>query len=280
MRRLFAVLFIICTVGVYAQNKITIQDVRDEYEAFEYKKVIALSDKILHSGDSLNTETLTEIYLMKAVSHYSLTEENEAKKCFFEILKIDRNYSLDPEKESPKIVSLFKETKDDYLQLVPQLSKKEEIKIVSPPKEEVVKTPVKPAPNFNSWYKEAAWKSMLLPGWGQYSLGEKTKGVIMACMALLSAGSMVYFIAKTSSRQDDYLKETVPVLINSKYNDYNNAYKLRNTLIVTTALIWCYSQADLFLWEPDEKVKLGLNIKQNEALPNSNIWGFTVKFSF
>ena len=93
---------------------------KNQYEAFEYKRVIDLSEEILQKKDSLTKRDIIEVLIMKAASHYALADEAAAKKCFLEMLKTDRNCNLDSENISPKIIALFHEVRSDFLQGSPE----------------------------------------------------------------------------------------------------------------------------------------------------------------
>ncbi|MEW6703038.1 MAG: hypothetical protein AB1298_10030, partial [Bacteroidota bacterium] len=57
-------------------------------------------------------------------------------------------------------------------------------------------------------------------------------------------------------RENNYLKETDKILIAQKYDDYNRSYRVRNTLIISYAVIWVFSQLDLFLFTQTEEMNL------------------------
>ncbi|MDR3667195.1 MAG: hypothetical protein P4L35_10175, partial [Ignavibacteriaceae bacterium] len=89
----------------FPQQKTDINNIRTLYQSFDYRGVIQSADSLLTEKNDLDKSDLTEILLMKAVSHYALTEEAQTRKCFIDMLKIDRHLELDSEKVSPKIVS-------------------------------------------------------------------------------------------------------------------------------------------------------------------------------
>ena len=63
---------------------------------------------------------------------------------------------------------------------------------------------------------------------------------------------MVYFVFDTDSKRNDYLNAIEPSLIESNYDKYNTSYKIRNSLIITYAVIWLYSQLDLLVFSDDD----------------------------
>jgi hypothetical protein len=260
----------------------TINDVRKEYDAFEYRSVILKAEKLLMQKDSLNKTDLIEIYVMEGVAHYALAEEQEARKSFIEILKLDRNYEIDPEKISPKIVAIFSEIRNDYNQLIPRTpvvteqKKSEPVVKEEPPKQ--IKTSII-AEGFEE-YKKAVPKSLLFPGWGHFSIGKSTKGLIFSAAALVSFSSMIYYIVKANNSEQSYLNETDAAIIQSKYNDYNNNYKLRNFFITSSILIWTYTQLDFLLFDVNDYTKAGLTYNSNNLLKSVPSFSLTFKLQF
>ena len=70
-------------------------------------------------------------------------------------------------------------------------------------------------------------------------------------------------------------------LIQNKYDTYNSAYKIRNTLIVTSVVLWLYSQIDLLFFSDDlfaEKLNAEITSDLFHNSP-SNI-SLNLKFNF
>jgi len=281
MKKLFLLIVFFVTASVFAQVKVTLNEIKKEYESFEYEKVIILSSQILEGKDTLAPGVLIDIYLMKAQSHYALTEENNAKNCFFEILRINRNYVLDEEYFSPKIVAFFNNVKRDFLLLIPEKPKQEEKKLDTEKKEEQPKTIISNEliPSVNE-YKIALVKSILLPGLGHFAANSDTKGWLFTAASVLSYGSMIYFIVNTNSKEKDYLNETNAGEIKSKYDTYNTSYKIRNTLIASSIIIWAYSQLDFLFWDVNKFSKVNFSVGQNSSLKSDFYIGLSAKISF
>ena len=129
----------------------------------------------------LNDQQLTDnekidLFTMCGVSNYSLGNFEKARKSFISLLKIDDDYELDPAFISPKIITLFKNIKNDYHEITNNISNPDE----------QIEVPVDTEENSNPklWeiYKErnsdlkgAFVKSMLFPGLGHLHMGEKNQ---------------------------------------------------------------------------------------------------------
>jgi len=150
-------------------------------------------------------------------------------KSFIEILKIDSQYQLDMVKTSPKIIQYFSTIEENYLQ---QLST------------DTLKQIEIPTHNTN----HSLPYSLLLPGLGHLKENQKRKGIILTSAGVLSLGSAIFYMIETNKTEKNYLNETDRLEIEDKYEDYNQAYKLRNIFILSYAIIWIYSQLDFIFF--------------------------------
>lgn len=234
------ILFLIASGITFSQTQITISDIYEKYESFEYRDVIRLTEIFLFNNPGITKKDSIDVLTMKAVSFYSLNDEVSAEKTLREILDLDRNYELNPSSISPKIISLFEQLKVQY---------------APPQKEEATKKiidkPVKEA-NYdllistkNDVYINTFARSIIFPGLGHLYIDNSTKGWTLSALTAVTLPAMVYFIFDASSKENNYLNEVNPDLIEQKYSDYNSSYKTRNIFIAAFAAVWIYSQIDL-----------------------------------
>lgn len=221
------------------------------FETFQYHRVITLADSLLNYEYNFTNEQIIEIYRVKGISEYSLLEEANTKKSFLAILNLNHNFELDPEITSPKIISFFNNVKSEYLI---DLTKQKEKQIENQkPQDTLYTTKIVQSFTAKENLRKAMMRSLVMPGWGQIFAGEKTKGYILTSLGTISLGSMLYFIFNANQKQDAYLSEKDSYLIAERYNDYNNAYRLRNASIISFTVIWLYSQIDLLFFTDFEK---------------------------
>lgn len=244
--------------------------IKKEYESFEYENVIRLSDNFVKQT-GIADSVLADVYLMRAVSFYSVGDEISARVSFTEILKIDKNYSPNPAEISPKLISIFNEVKTEYM------------KSIEPPKiESDSLKQVLDSPEFlNEQMRQSILRNIALPGWGQLYKETNAKGFILSTASTANLAGMLYFIISTNKKENEYLNETNKTLIQQKYDDYNRSYKTRNILIFSYAALWIYSQIDLLLSSGSNSSDENTSVANGFIIDHSQnkIW-FGYKISF
>ncbi|RJP63757.1 MAG: hypothetical protein C4539_15705 [Ignavibacteriales bacterium] len=272
--KLVAILILCIANSFLAQEKVSLQDIILKYESLEYNDVISLTANILKTG-TLNKNELIEVYTMKAVSHFALSQEVESKNCFIEILKLDKNFNPDPVKVSPKIILFFNDVKEEFLKTNAQVEKQTEPEKDSP-KDSIL------AVNKNLLFKEKTefknylMKSIILPGWGHLSHnGSSVKGWLLTSASILNTGALIYFIIDADKKEKDYLNQSDEVQIKSMYNKFNTSFKTRNVLITSLVAIWLYAQADLLLFSFDD-----MNADINLSLPGNTTSEIPLQLNF
>lgn len=256
MKRIFLIFLLFALSRAFAQA-VDYNAVEKEFESFNHEKVIQLSNELLKTA-SLSDSLTINLYVMRAISFYSLGEENNSKISFTEILKINQNYVPDPSIVSPKLVSLFNEVKEAYLKTI----------VSTEPTDSTSVTEVQKV--FDSEIiKNSIARNIVLPGWGQLYAGSTTKGIVLSVLSAATLAYTVHFIIDTNGKENDYLNETNKNLIQQKYNSYSSSYKTRNTLIVAYAAIWLFSQLDLIL-SNDELFMRVPPSSNKEFLPSNN----------
>lgn len=239
-KKFLSILLLISASSLLAQQ-VTYDRVKKEYDSFEYENVIKLSDELIKSG-TLSDSLLIDVYLMRAVSFYSLGDENSTKENFKEILKIKNDYSADPSQISPKLIALFNQVKIDFSKtLKPEVTKTDSLQQISTLK------------YFDyNLAKNSFIRNIFLPGLGQFYSGLKTKGTILGLASVLNLAGIIFYVNDTNKKENDYLNEIDPIIIQQKYDLFNKSYKIRNTLLISYVVIWIYSQLDLLFFNDNE----------------------------
>ncbi|MGH7602286.1 MAG: DUF5683 domain-containing protein [bacterium] len=85
---------------------------------------------------------------------------------------------------------------------------------------------------------EAAWRSLLLPGWGQRFKGQKTKGRLFTISAVALAGATLASHILRERAETKYLQAAEEVDIKSRYATLNRYHLLRNNLALALGVVW------------------------------------------
>jgi tetratricopeptide (TPR) repeat protein len=242
---LLSILFLFA--NIFGQTENTIDSLTARYNSFDYNGAVDVANDLIAAKQNFTDDELISIYVIKGIAHYSLGQLESAKISFTQILNIDASYSLDPINISPKIVAFYNNIKDNYS---PSVIPVEPIDITARADTVIKVDTVFIKPDYSP-ISGSIVKSIILPGWGHISTGDNTKGWLLTSASLAALGSMVYFIFDTDSKRDSYLNEIDQSLIEAKYDKFNTSYKIRNTLIITYAAIWLYSQLDLLIFSGD-----------------------------
>jgi hypothetical protein len=210
----------------------------EKFRSFEYHAVIAIAESLLVHQKSLSPLQAIEVYRVKAIAHYTLSQTEAAKAGFAAILEIDSTFVLDALQNSPKIVDFYQQVKSQFQRR--REPDKPEIKTEL--QETPAQTPLRPHPDFT----KAISRSLIWPGWGHCVYGRSTKGWVLSLAGLASAGATAYYFFDCRQKESDYLNETRRDRINEKYERYNFSYRLRNFSAAAFIAVWAYSQFDLF----------------------------------
>lgn len=258
----------------YAQSdSLTVNGIRNKFKSFKYSEVISETEGFITGKKVISKKELLEILNLRAISFYSLGNIKSSLSAFVKILGIDPNFQLNPQTTSPKIIELFEEIRATFRQDSETPQQPGDFK---KPESTIGKeNSPNPKDNFNS----AVLKSILLPGWGHLSRGSTTKGWVIGALSLGSLSSAIYFTIDTHSKEEAYLNEINRSLIQSRYDEFNAAYKKRNVFIVAYAAIWLYTQIDL-LYFTDHSQPAEINFANLPELQFDSKSNFMVRFSF
>jgi hypothetical protein len=240
MKNALIVVFMLLGVSSFFAQEITYNRVKNEFDSFQYEKVIKSSDELLTKGILSDSLTI-DVYVMRAVAFYSVGDDASTRKSFESILKIKRNFNPDPAQISPKLISLFGEVKADYLKNNPL-----------PVSDTDTTKQIVPVKLFGQErMKGLVLQNLILPGIAQLQLGKNPKGILLSAASTINLGAMIYYIIDTKNKENEYLNQTEKLLIQEKYSAYNDSYKTRNALIISYIAIWIYSQIDLMFLNDD-----------------------------
>ncbi len=249
-------LLVISTLAYAQQETDSIAVLKKEFEGFKYKQVITGAQRLLEHINMLNENQIIEIYKLKGISHFTLSDDKGARNCFLQILNIDSSFAFDSSKTSPKIISFFNKLKVEYSKEI--MREKLFGRIKTDTVFIIKNVPVK-VPDDN--LKQTMIRSILFPGLGQFYNNENVKGLILTSLGAAALASSIYFIIDSNKKKNDYLNATDINTINNKYNLYNTAYKMKNISLISFAAIWLYSQVDALFFRGKRKPNAIANLQ-------------------
>jgi tetratricopeptide (TPR) repeat protein len=201
------------------------------YDNGEYKNVVDILQKLVQDTTiSLEDEINARTYL--SFSYIALGRKTEAKAQFIKILKKNKNFSLNPEFVSPKIMEVFEEAKKS---------------IETGNSNNIIKIRKTPPSTTHCLVK-----TTLFPGWGQISRGEGNKGKFLIGAFSVSLAALALSHFAYLSAENSYLSAVTKSDIEYQYSRYNFAYKARYITAEISLFIWLYGVSDILLDEHKE----------------------------
>ncbi len=232
--------FILCcclTVGAWAQHpQAKYEQMVQAFQQLDYKLAEKIGREIVANYSAYTPIELLETHKILGVIAFIDGYAQEARIQFEQALSIDRSTQLDSVIVSPKIIQAFNDIKSKYV-----FGPKPIAGEPSPSYRYLLIQDPRPA---------AAWRSLLLPGWGQFYKNDLPKGYVVATAAATAALTTGIFHWLQKQAHTKYLQATEPVQIEDKYHRYNQLYQARNSAAILTGGIWLYSFLDALLCQP------------------------------
>lgn len=234
---IFVVAYCWLAAGATAQHPVAkYQQLLQAYQQLDYKLAEKIGREIVADYGAYTPIELLETHKILGVIAFIDGYFQEARVQFEQALSIDRATQLDSEIVSPKIIQFFNDLKSKY---------------VSAPRSTADEPPVNyrylliPDPR-----PAAAWRSLLLPGWGQFYKRDLPKGYIVATAAATAGLTTGIFHVLQKQAHSRYLQASQPDQIEKNYKRYNQFYKIRNNAALMTGGVWLYAFLDALLCEP------------------------------
>ena len=224
-----------------------VDSLRAAFEAMRYDEAEVLGQHILSQAERRSPDELVATHALLGIMAFNQNRLQTARAHFESLLSLDPDYKLDPLYASPKVREFFRRIKTE--------SRGKPLSKATPVR--YIRT-VDPRPG-------AAWRSLLVPGWGHLYRGEKRLGYgVLGTAGALGAATLI-FLAKERDARERYLAAKTQGEIASTYRDYNRYYKLRHRCLFALGSVWLLSYLDASL-RPAKQVKVA-------------VWGTPVQFS-
>jgi hypothetical protein len=219
-----------------------ISQIKFLYDELRFEEAIKFGHYVLKEEDISSPQHLGYIHQYMAYSFFNLGNSDSTRVHFLSLLSVNPDIELNPVDTSPKIIDFFNQTKTNFQQI------NDNPNIISYPSYVFIedKRP------------DAAWRSAILPGWGQYYKGQNTRAYIFGGAFLTSAVILGVSIVNENKYKDKYLNSFEPEEIQNNYDSYNNWSKMRQVSTYTTIGIWLISFADA-IWSDYPKMELDVS---------------------
>ncbi|MBM3328497.1 MAG: hypothetical protein FJY67_03355 [Calditrichaeota bacterium] len=139
-------------------------------------------------------------------------------------------------------------------------------------------------PPAKSHQQPGAWRSLILPGWGHIYEGDYRGYWYGAATVSLAIGAIIAS-QEASSAREDYLKSRDEGIINSRYESYNERFKIAWAFGSVAVISYLATQVDFFIRRGNSVDLMGirqgssssLKLRMGSALPVNK--GFILRFS-
>ncbi|MFH0765763.1 MAG: DUF5683 domain-containing protein [Calditrichota bacterium] len=95
---------------------------------------------------------------------------------------------------------------------------------------------------------EAAFRSLAVPGWGQFYNGQPIKGLVFWGCEAISIASWLYFKDLGDSRYEKYRTTTDPRVAASRYTSAKDARTVEKYLAFAALGVWSLNMVDAWLF--------------------------------
>jgi len=252
-----SIFFTVYAQYVYAQEgskHTSLQSIEALYNAGSYVTAELEARRILESR-KINDSVRVAVYKFIAFSLIAQGKTELAKEQFISLLKLEPGYDLDPVYTSPKILVVFRESRQNFL-----LSRKLY-------KDNGIEAALK---NNNA----VTYRTIIFPGWEQIHQNRTTAGRIFLGAGITTLGAGIVFEFLRSSARRNYLSETDPSEFNKKYDIYNRYYKAEVISFIAFAVIYIASEIDVLRAQND----LQFSFDSNSSVSQRTAFTFMIRF--
>lgn len=237
---------VVCMDGLsgvaYAQldKSSILEDIRSAYEDLDFSIAEDRINEALRDYEQFLPQELSEIHVIYALILFAQNDLSAAESQLRLAVQLNPSLVLEPLDTPPRLFQLFEEIKHVQDNQSEQVSSREEVRYL------VVYDP----------RAGAAWRSMVIPGWGQLHKGEKRKGIILTSLwGLTASGSIVAHLNRTQA-QERYQASETQAQTQRRFNAFSTWHKVRNNLLLATAGVWVFSYIDAVIWGQPLETKL------------------------
>ena len=217
-------------VSAQSSDTVSLADIEAAYRQIDYDRAERLAREALQNYDDYTITELADVHSILALIAYNRGQQEEARRQFLSALQLSPTMELDPALVPPKIVTYFEDLKAEL------------VAGNAFPTEATLRYVLVRDPRL-----DAALRSMVVPGWGQFYKGQDRRAGLYAGLFGLAAGGAVFLHFKMNAAENRYEDATSPAEAERLYRPYNRLYRARNGLAQGALVIWIASYIDALL---------------------------------
>lgn len=215
--------------------------------------------RYLNRSNEFTDKQKAELHRVLAFISIARDDRNSGKDHFLKALRLNPEMDLDRTLTSPKIYSVFDQAKTTFENM-----REEEI---HPSSVDVL---------FYRLRIEAARRSLLLPGWGQFHKGDKIRGYLFSGLTTGSAVGLAVLQVMVTRKGNDYHSSDQPENAAELYDEYRDLWVARNCMGTAVIAFWTAGVIDALLVPP--KLKESTNVSVGSGPPGSLGVGLKINF--
>jgi hypothetical protein len=178
------------------------------YNDADYLTARIEAQSALWNPSKLNVIQKCKFLELLGSSFVALEKWEDADSAFWDILELDPKWQLQLSLyPSPKIEEIFNDIRLQHQAFLRR-----------PDSERLSAEQLR----FN-----ASWRSLVLPGWGQYYKGQKARGAVVTSLQILSLAALVVLQSEVNRRHDIYEEKEGSEAITA-YDEYTRVWRARN----------------------------------------------------
>lgn len=206
------------------------QHISELYTAGRYVEMSVSIDSLIANPTDMTIPQIARLHVWKGFALVGMGQRTRARTEFAVALELDPNIELNPLEVSPKII-------DEFRQATSSLSADAASDDTTFQSRYLVLKDERPL---------AAVQSLLLPGWGQWNMGRRYRGIVFGTAAIAMATG--YFVSGEKERdaRHDYLRAPASD-IEDRYDDYDLWYKTHRAFGYGVAATWILGILDVLL---------------------------------
>jgi len=179
------------------------------YEDADYEKAAFYAFQAIEPEPPKDKWEEVKFRDLLAYAYVALGQNDFARKEFVKILKLFPTWQKDPQITPRKVLEVFEEARRQY-----------EAYLALPPAKRLSPSEVR----FG-----ASWRSLVLPGWGQFYKGQKARGAVVASLQILSLATLAVLQTEVNRRHNVYEDKEGNEAITA-YDEYSRVWRARNVV--------------------------------------------------